>query len=376
MEILELSWLGWVLASVVTCWLLPGRWRPWGIAAFALAFLAIADPPSALILAAMAGITWWAGARGGGRRMGVAAVVVLLLGMLAVFKAAASQAGGFAMPLGMSYYTFRCVHYALERFKKSLPPHTAAEFLAYLFFLPTLIAGPIHRFPEFHRDLRRTRLDGGLLSEGFERVLYGYAKILVVSGWLIQGQVQPWIAGLAPSQPWLAAYLYMLATGYMGYLTFAGYSDVAIGVARLTGFRVIENFNNPFASRNIVEFWRRWHISLTSWVRDYLYATVFSLTRKPYLAALAAMLVIGLWHEISARYVIWGLAHGLAVAGCQWYQRRRAGRADPPAGGRAMLGAFAGWFVTFHFVMLSCVFVMHDFDRAMDIYRTLLAGGR
>jgi alginate O-acetyltransferase complex protein AlgI len=376
MEILQLSWLGWVLASVVTCWLLPGGWRPWGIAAFALAFLAVADPPSALILAAMAAITGWAGARGGGRRIGIAAVVVLLLGVLAVFKAAASQAGGFAMPLGMSYYTFRCVHYALERFKKSLPPHTAAEFLAYLFFLPTLIAGPIHRFPEFHRDLRRTRLDGGLLSEGFERVLYGYAKILVVSGWLIQGQVQPWIAGLAPSQPWLSTYLYMLATGYMGYLTFAGYSDVAIGVARLTGFRVIENFKNPFASRNIVEFWRRWHISLTSWVRDYLYATVFSLTRKPYLAALAAMLTIGLWHEISSRYVIWGLAHGLAVAGCQWYQRQRVARADAPAGGRAMLGAFAGWFVTFHFVMLSCVFVMHDFDRAMDIYRTLLTGAR
>jgi alginate O-acetyltransferase complex protein AlgI len=374
MTILELSWIGWVIASVVTCWLLPGRWRPWGIAAFALAFLSLEDPPSALILASMAGITWWAGARGGQRRIGIAAVVVLLLGVLAVFKAASTRGGGFAMPLGMSYYTFRCVHYALERFKKSLPPHTAAEFLAYLFFLPTLIAGPIHRFPEFHRDLRRVRLNGSLLSEGFERMLYGYAKIVVVSGWMIQGQLQPWIADLSPSQAWLSAYLYMLSAGYMGYLTFAGYSDVAIGVARLTGFRVIENFNNPFASRNIVEFWRRWHISLTSWVRDYLYATVFSLTRKPYLAALAAMLVIGLWHEISSRYVIWGLAHGLAVAACQWYQRRNAARANATTGRRAMLGAFAGWFVTFHFVMLSCVYVMHDFDRAMDIYQTLLRG--
>jgi len=376
MEILELSWLAWIALSVVTCWLLPGRWRPWGIAAFALAFLVYMDPPSALILAAMAAITWWAGTRGGGRRVGVTAVVVLLLGLLAVFKYSASHAGGFVMPLGMSYYTFRCVHYALERYKKGLPPHTVSEFLAYLFFLPTIIAGPIHRFPEFHRDLRRTRLDGSLLSEGFERVLYGYAKILVVSGWLIQSRLQPWIADLGASQPWLSAYLYMLSAGFMGYLTFAGYSDVAIGVARLTGFRVIENFNNPFASRNIVEFWRRWHISLTSWVRDYLYATVFSLTRKPYLAAMAAMLVIGLWHEITSRYVVWGLAHGLAVAACQWYLRRTADRSRPVSRGRAMLGAFTGWFVTFHFVMLSIVFVMHDFDRAMDIYRTLLTGSR
>jgi alginate O-acetyltransferase complex protein AlgI len=278
------------------------------------------------------------------------------------------------MPLGMSYYTFRCVHYLIERFKNNLPPHTLGEFLAYLFFLPTIVAGPIHRFPEFHRDLKRTRLSGDLVSEGFDRILYGYVKLLVVSGWLIQQQLQPWIAGLAPQHAWLSAYLYMLSAGFMGYLTFAGYSDVAIGAARLTGFRVMENFNNPFASRNIVEFWRRWHISLTSWVRDYLYATVFSLTRRPYVAALAAMLVIGLWHEVTSRYVIWGLAHGLAVAGCQWYQRRRAGSGTPGRGPRAMLGALAGWFVTFHFVMLSCVFVMHDFERAMSIYRTLFLG--
>lgn len=374
MQVLELSWLGWIVASIIVCWALPGRWRPWGIAAFALAFLVVTDPPSAAILATMAAITWWSGARGGRQRPGVTAVVVLLLGTLAAFKVAMAS-GGFALPLGMSYYTFRCVHYVLERFKKSLPPHTLSEFLAYLFFLPTILAGPIHRFPEFHRDLKRTRLGAEIVSEGLERVLYGYAKVLVVSGWLIQQQLQPWIAGLGQAHAWLSTYLYMLSAGYMGYLIFAGYSDIAIGVARLTGFRVIENFNNPFASRNIVEFWRRWHISLTSWVRDYLYATVFSLTRKPYLAALSAMLVIGLWHEVTARYVIWGLAHGLAVAGCQWYQRRRAVGTAQSSRPRAMLGAFAGWFVTFHFVMLSCVFVMHDFDRAMEIYRTLLTGG-
>src|SRR5690606_35032116 len=159
------------------------------------------------------------------------------------------------------------------------------------FFLPTLVAGPIHRFPDFHRDLRRTRLDGGLLSEGFERVLYGYAKILVVSGWLIQSRLQPWIADLGATQLWLSTYLYVRSAGSVAYLAFAGYSGVATGAARLTGFRVIETFNTPFASRNILEFWRRWHISLTSWVRDYLYATVFSLTRRPSLAALAAMVV-------------------------------------------------------------------------------------
>lgn len=374
MQILTLPWIFWVALSIIVCWCLPGRWRPWGIAAFAFMFVAAADLPSAAILATMSALTWWSGSGGRGMRSAVVPVVVLLIGALAAVKAASRPDASFVIPLGMSYYTFRCIHYAIERFKNTLPPHTLAEFLAYQFFLPTMIAGPIHRFPEFHRDLKRTRLSGELVSEGLERVLYGYAKILVVCGWLIQHQLQPWIAGLEQQQAWLSAYLYMLSTGFMGYLTFAGYSDVAIGAARLTGFRVMENFNNPFASRNIVEFWRRWHISLTSWVRDYLYATVFSMTRKPYLAALAALLVIGLWHEISARYLIWGLAHGLAVAGCQRYQRRSTAQVNGSDGLRGMLGSFAGWFVTFHFVMLSCVFVMHDFDRAMGIYRTLFTG--
>lgn len=374
MQILALPWIIWLAISLAACWAVPGRWRPWTIAAFACAYLLLEDPPSAAILAAMAAITWWSGSRARDKPSVIAPAVVLMLGALAAFKTGSTAGGGIVMPLGMSYYTFRCVHYLFERFKKALPPHTLAEFLAYLFFLPTIIAGPIHRFPEFHRDLRRTRVSGELVSGGLERVLYGYAKLLILSGWLIQHQLQPWIAGLAGQQQWLSAYLYMLSAGFMGYLTFAGYSDVAIGAARLSGFRVMENFNNPFASRNIVEFWRRWHISLTSWVRDYLYATVFSLTRKPYLAALAAMLAIGLWHEISLRYVVWGLVHGLAVASCQWYQRRYPA-AGGAAGLRAMLGAFGGWFVTFHFVMLSCVFVMHDFDRAMDIYRALLMAG-
>ena len=270
MAILELSWIGWVVASIVTCWLLPGRWRPWGIAAFALAFLSLEDPPSAFILAAMAAIAWWSGARGGERRLGVAAVVVLLLGVLAVFKAASTQGGGFAMPLGMSYYTFRCVHYALERFKKSLPPHTAAEFLAYLFFLPTLIAGPIHRFPEFHRDLRRTRLDGSLLSEGFERVLYGYVKILVVSGWMIQGQLQPWIADLRGRACLSAASPCWRACGTPGWPRYSGHRD------RLSPVALGSNLRSPRSNGQHRRLRASSPISLTRVVRGSLYTPRYS----------------------------------------------------------------------------------------------------
>lgn len=372
MPILDLTWLAWITASIIAPWLLPAAWRPWAIAGMTLLYLGFHEPVSVLFIGAMTALTIASGSRTGAKLLGTAATIVLLMGTLAVFKVADREAGGIAIPLGMSYYTFRCVHYLLERVKQKLPPHTTAEFLAYMFFLPTFIAGPIHRFPEFHRDLRRSRFSAELLSAGFERILYGYAKILVLANFLLGQHLQPAIDRLATGSPWLGAYLGMLAGGFTGYLMFAGYSDVAIGASRLMGFKVIENFNNPFISRNIVEFWQRWHISLTSWVRDYLYASVFSLTRRPYVAALAAMLTIGLWHEVSARYVVWGLLHGVAVALCQWHQKRRAARtiASPPRDG--IVGRFLAWFVTFHFVMLSIVMVQYDSARALRIYATLL----
>ena len=374
MPIFELSWLAGIAAAVLAAWLSPTWLRPWLIGGIALTYLSLQDLPSALMLLLMAGLTYWSGARAGHRGLGTVAAAVLILGILVIFKVAANPSFGLAMPLGMSYYTFRCVHYLLEQLKQNLPRHTVGEFAAYLFFLPTLIAGPIHRFPEFHRDHRRARFSMQHLSEGFERILYGYAKILLLANFLIAQRLTPIISALESDWAWGSAYLGMLAGGFTGYLMFAGYSDVAIGTARLMGYRVIENFNNPFASRNIVEFWRRWHISLTSWVREYLYTAVFALTRRPYLAAMIALLAIALWHEFTWRYVIWGLAHGAAVALCQWYQRRRTERGVALAGSR--VGGGVAWLVTFHFVMLSFVLVQHDTERALEVYGTLIGVGR
>jgi alginate O-acetyltransferase complex protein AlgI len=371
MPILDPIWMALIAASILVSWLSPVEFRPWAIASVTLLYLGINEPLSILFVAAIAALTLASGSRAGRKVLGIASTVVLLIGTLATFKIASTEPGNFLVPLGMSYYTFRCVHYLLERVKQKLPPHTTAEFVAYIFFLPTFVAGPIHRFPEFHRDFRRSRFSSELLSVGFERILYGYAKILVVANFLIGQHLQPVIGQLSIDAPRTGAYLGVVVGGFSGYLIFAGYSDVAIGSARLMGFRIIENFNNPFISRNIIEFWQRWHISLTSWVRDYLYTSVFSLTRKPYVAAFAAMLVIGLWHEISARYVLWGLMHGLAITLCQWFQRRRAIEPGEVASRNGIVSRFAGWFVTFHFVMLSIVMVQYDTGEALRIYATL-----
>ena len=372
MPVLDPTWIVLIAASILASWTFPVAHRPWAIAGVTLLYLGLREPPAIFFVILIAGLTIASGERGGRKGLGPAATIVLLLGALAAFKVTSRESGGLAVPLGMSYYTFRCVHYLLERVKEKLPPHTIAEFVAYLFLLPTFVAGPIHRFPEFHRDFRRTRFHTELLSAGLERVLYGYAKILVLANFLIGHHLKPVIEQMAADAPRMSAYLSVIAGGFTGYLLFAGYSDIAIGAARLMGFRVMENFNNPFASRNIVEFWQRWHISLTSWVRDYLYTAVFSLTRRPYLAAFAAMLVIGLWHEVSARYVLWGLTHGVAIVLCQWFQKRTRRESSESRSRGAIVGLIAGWFVTFNFVMLSIVMVQYDSAEALRIYATLL----
>jgi alginate O-acetyltransferase complex protein AlgI len=369
MSVLDTVWLAWIAGFVLCAWVTPPAWRPLAMAGITLVFVSRYDPPSAFILVIMALATVGVGRSTRTSSTAIGVSIVLLLGALAVFKLRASDANA-AIPLGMSYYTFRCVHYLLERFKRRLPPHTLAEFLGYIFFLPTLLAGPIHRFGPFHGDLHRPRPLVPRVAEGLERILYGYAKVVLLANVLVSDRLRGLAESVAASSPRLGAYLDMLAGGLNGYLQFAGYSDIAIGVALLAGFKVMENFNNPFGARNIVEFWQRWHISLTSWVREYLYTSVFSFTRRPYVAAIVTMLAIGLWHEISWRYVVWGLAHGAAVVLCQWYQRRR------PAPQRGGPRAALAWLVTVHFVMLSFVLVQHDFAGAFALYRQMLLGGQ
>ena len=139
----------------------------------------------------------------------------------------------------------------------------------------------VRRFNEFQRDLRGRRWNPHLFSLGCERILYGYAQIIVLGNWLVSVRLQQYIAGLDPSQAALIEYLECIAFGANIYFQFAGYSSVAIGFAMLLCFRVIENFDHPFIRPNISAFWRCWHISLSSWCRDYVYMVVVALTRKP-----------------------------------------------------------------------------------------------
>jgi alginate O-acetyltransferase complex protein AlgI len=376
------GWLGLMALVAAVYAVLSRRLRPLWLGTSCLAFLLGTSPQSAIIVVAMGAVCWMAGQAQRHRGATVTAICVTIVAILASFKvaaqsAASSDVGQWVLPLGISYYSFRCIHYLLERYKGSLPPHTLAEFSAYLLFLPTFAAGPIHRFAEFHRDYVAAGSDARSVSAGLERIVYGYVKIVVLGNFLVGAVLVPQAAALGGDSPWAAAYLATIAQGLNAYLQFAGYSDVAIGCALLMGFRVMENFQAPFLAANIAEFWRRWHISLTSWCRDYVYTTIVSVLRRPAVAALVTMLVVGLWHEVSLRYVLWGLWHGVGLAVWQGYRRMVESGA---IGGRgavlpSWMSQSLGVLLTFHYVMLSFVLLADgSLAESMGTLQLLLTG--
>jgi len=362
-------WMGLFLAAA---WLVPRRWATWLMPAVGLAFLAAKAPLSLGLLAAL-GLAGYALPRFAPRRLWpVVAVAFLVSGALAAARWGAHPSAGppsRLAVLGLAFYGLRILHVAFESYKGSLPPCGWAEHARYLLFFPTLLAGPINRFAPHQRDERRRRWDGGLWAEGAERILYGFAKIVVLGNFVTVHRLGGWLAHQTVLSPWAAAYLGCLQAGLNLYFQFAGYSDVAIGLALMAGFRVEENFRWPFLACDIGDFWRRWHITLSEWCRDYLFYPVASATRSPYLGALASMLVLGLWHEFSPRYAVWGLTHGLAIALWQAGRRLSAGRvAAAPAPVRLALAGL-GWLVTQNFVVLT--FSITQAPSLGEAWRTL-----
>lgn len=325
MSLFSITWLGWMWLTVALYWLMPASARRYGLVLVTLAFLIVHAPLSAGLLLGFTLVTAVIARLnhvGGWTATGVIAGLVAVLAYFKLGEQIDTTAllDTLIIPLGLSYYTFRCIHVIVERVKGHQPPLPPQDVLAYLFFLPTLVVGPIHRIDDYRRDLARQRFDTRMISEGAERILYGYAKVAILSNWLTEGVFGSYIDG--QSGAW-AAYLDIVRGGLNLYFQFSGFSDIAIGFARLLGFRVLENFSWPYFQTNISAFWRSWHISLSQWCRQNINDVIVSMTRSPTLGAYATMLVIGLWHEVSVRFILWGLYHATGIF--IWQQTRGIG---------------------------------------------------
>lgn len=368
MTLVSVEMLSWLLALVAGYWALPRDLQVHWVSLVTAAFLLIYAPLSLVALVMVAAVCYFLGRRRVGAALAVCVLMLLAYRgissgnpMQAVsFRNIDEQPMQFFILMGFSYYILRAIHYLIEQLKGRLEEHDFVQLIHYLFFLPTLFVGPINRFDDFLRDERRRRWDPDLFSYGIMRIVFGFTKIVVVAYYLVNRKMGLWMPTLDQDRVALLQYLDCWQYALNLYFQFSGYCDVAIGVAALLGFRIIENFDYPFLRPNISEFWRHWHMSLTGWSREYIYPSVAAATRSPYLAIFASMLFIGLWHEFSPKYLFWGMYHGAGIMAHRYYQRLLSGFSsfENKAVRHGMWAL--NTVVTLHFVVIGFILTKED----------------
>jgi alginate O-acetyltransferase complex protein AlgI len=390
-----------VVAAVVFRFL-PERARPWWLAVCGLAFYAYYSPAFvwllaieiAVVFALVKGVRRSAWAFGGALAVTIGVLVAYKYsGLLASTLAGAAsvlRAGRLptfpqlALPLAISFFTFEFVHYVVDARKGTLPAHRLEDFLAFMLFFPTMVAGPIKRFQDFQPQLARAKADAGDVSDGLTRIVVGLAKKIVIAD-TIAPLTAPLLTGAALGEASRAQILIaLLAFAVKIYMDFSGYSDIAIGSARLFGIHVPENFAWPYLRRNVAQFWRHWHMSLTSWITDYVYKPLGGNRRGLALTALnvvLAMAVSGLWHGAQWHFLAWGLYHGVLLALFRLWDggikapllaRVPALAEGPAARAFTRAGAVAGGAVTFALVTLGWGLFVMPVERFVTMLGRLL----
>ncbi|MEN9328374.1 MAG: hypothetical protein RI947_1182 [Candidatus Parcubacteria bacterium] len=258
------------------------------------------------------------------------------------------QMPALVLPLGISFVTFRAVSYIVDVFQKKVPAEkNIFHFALYMTFFPHLIAGPIVRYLDIKEELKNRHITPASISYGISRFAVGLGKKVLIANNL--GRVTDVIMQLPPGDlnaafVWLAMISYALQI----YYDFSGYSDMAIGLARMFGFTFQENFNYPYISRSITEFWRRWHISLSSWFRDYVYIPLGGSRLGPTrtsLIILVVFLLTGFWHGASFHYIIWGLYFGIFLAIEKAYSTQLKKLGAPFQHAYSLTIIFFGWIL-------------------------------
>lgn len=299
---------------------------------FSLIFYAWGEPTRIIILIVTALVNWLlarAVESNRGSKAGKVSLIVSLvfnIGMLGIFKYTDFIIGninglfGTSIPLqnigfllGVSFYTFRMISYMLDVYwEKVEAQKNFGKMLMYVSLFPTIVAGPIVRYQTIENDIdvRKTSLSD--LTEGATRIVIGLSKKVLLSnnlGLLASSCFGENVASASVFGTWMGVIAYSMQV----YFDFSGYSDMAIGLGRIFGFHFDENFNYPFICRSISEFWQRWHISLGSFFRDYLFYLPLFGKRRAYLSLLLVWFTTGLWHGASWNYVIWGLYFGFFI---------------------------------------------------------------
>ena len=312
----------------------------WGEGALVVVLLASA------LMNHIFGLAIDAGRRPQRKKIILAAAVVSNLVFLAVFKYAAFFAAnvnpllralGFTdlkifsrhLPLGISFFTFMAIAYLIEVYRQACPVEkNILHTTLFITFFPAVLAGPIHRYSRFKKQLTERQLSPELLAQGIRRFIIGLGKKVLLADTLAKTADQIFViptSGLTAGLAWLGAVCYALQI----FFDFSGYSDMAIGLGKMFGFQIMENFNYPYLSRSIRDFWTRWHISLSNWLRDFLFLPLaYAISRRIpsdrllglraeswsyYPSMFLTMFLCGLWHGPAWTFIAWGVYHGIFI---------------------------------------------------------------
>lgn len=290
------------------------------------------------------------------RKVVLWASVVFNLGLLFFFKYFNFVTGGIfpaiKLPIGISFFTFQIMSYTIDVYRRSVEPQKNLVKLAlYISLFPQLIAGPIVRYIDVEKQLTYRECTAEKTARGMIRFSMGLAKKVIISNTV--AAICDGIFGSTNTVPAFTAWVGVICYALQIYFDFSGYSDMAIGMGHMLGFDFLENFNYPYVSCSVQEFWRRWHISLSSWFRDYLYIPLGGNRRgkvRTYINLIIVFACTGLWHGASFSFIVWGLWHGLFLVIERLGFKKVLDK----------LPKFIGWIYTMLVVLVGWVFFRAD----------------
>tara|TARA_R110002012_G_scaffold312248_1_gene522479 strand:- start:11933 stop:13357 length:1425 start_codon:yes stop_codon:yes gene_type:complete len=331
--------------------LTPKKFKNFTLLIFSLVFYTWGEKELVLLIMLSASVDYFSGLiiSYGKRKLGLYISIVFNISILLYFKYAnfisynliktlehfnisaenALSFSNIALPIGISFYTFQTMSYTIDVYRGHVKASkNFIDFATYVTLFPQLIAGPIVRYAVIEKELKSRTVTKTLFFEGAERFIIGLSKKMIIANncaLLADG-----IFNLPPSESSvLLAWLGTITYSFQIYFDFSGYSDMAIGLGKMFGFNFPENFNYPFISKSIREFWRRWHITLSDWFKDYLYISLGGSRKtkwRTYLNLITVFFITGLWHGANWTFIFWGLFHGIFII-MEWYLKDRKTKA-------------------------------------------------
>jgi alginate O-acetyltransferase complex protein AlgI len=375
---------------------MPGGWRKYFLFALSLFFIAVASIPWAVYFLLNVVLAYLAGSlitkNGKNKKLIITSALIWFVGSICYFKYANAIVGFFSfngmkfsvfqqfplsrifLPIGMSYIIFRLIHYLVELYRNNTPRGSFIDLALYVFFFPTFLAGPVDRFQRFYPQVQE-RKDFAVseCNYGLFRIVCGLVKKFIIADRLAVIIMPVLHTPYSYSRPVVMFMVYGLAIQI--YLDFSGYTDIAVGLARLFGYKIMENFNHPFFQKNIALFWRNWHISVYSWIRDYFFFPIFGSRAsifKLYCGIFLSMIVFHLWHAATIGFLILGIYHGIGLIIWQFFQELK--KKNP------LLRKVVSYkwlnpvsvFITFNFVSFGFIFFNFSGFDPIVILRTIL----